>query len=183
MPLGKIIVEWLAKPLGMQHFTAGNVDWDAIKSSSVRQYVIYLSADDLMRFALLVVNEGVYRNHRLVSASWIREMTTAHSSSETDPKKMFAGGFYDGYGYLWWTRCKDGRRRICADGQGGQFIIIDPETRLVLINRRNTGTNLLTQGWCIWRGVESDKGYVFQLFENVDRWLLSKDASAAVRRP
>lgn len=178
MPLGDIMVEWLAKPLGMRHFTAGDVDWDGIKGSSVRQYIIYMSADDLTRFALLVANEGEYRGHRLVSKHWIREMTSAHSSSETDPKKMFGGGFYDGYGYLWWTRLKNGRRRICADGWGGQFIIIDPDTRLVLINRRNTGTNLLAQGWFLWRGVETDKEYVYQLFENVDQWLQAKDARA-----
>lgn len=177
MPLGEIMVEWLARPLGMQHFTARDVDWDGAKGSSVRQYIIYMSADDLARFAWLVANEGDYRGHRVVSAAWILEMTTAHSSAETDPKKMFGEGFYDGYGYLWWTRDTNGRRRICADGWGGQYIIIDPDTRLVLINRRNTGTNLLTQGWFLWRGVETDKAYVFQLFEDVDRWLRAKDAA------
>ncbi|MBL8298456.1 MAG: serine hydrolase [Rhodanobacteraceae bacterium] len=179
MPLGEILVEWLAKPLGMQHFTAADVDWDGIKGSSVQQYIIYMSADDLTRFALLVANDGVYRGHRLVSASWIREMremTDMHSSPETDPKKLFGGGFYNGYGYLWWTRYSNGRRRICADGWGGQFIIIDPETHLVLINRRNTGTNLLAQGWFLWRGVETDRGYVYQLFDKVDQWLEAKDA-------
>lgn len=175
-PLGEIIVEWLARPLGMQHFTAGDVDWDSIKGSSVRQYVIYMSADDLARFAVMVAREGDYRGHRLVSTAWIREMATAHSSPETDPKTKFGGGFYDGYGYLWWTRHTNGRLRICADGWGGQFIIIDPDTRLVLINRRNTGTNLVTQGWFLWRGVETDKAYVFQLFENADRWLHARDA-------
>lgn len=176
LPLGEIMVEWLARPLGMQHFTAGDVDWDGIRGSSVRQYVIYMSADDLMRFALLVANEGEYRGRRMVSSAWIREMTTDHSSPRTDPKKMF--GDYDGYGYLWWTRHTDGRRRIHADGWGGQFIIIDPETRLVLINRRNTGTNLLTQGWFLWRGVDTDKGYVFAMFDRFDRWLRTKDAKA-----
>ncbi len=179
-PLGTLIVEWLARPLGMQHFTAGDVDWDGIRGSSVRQYIIYMSADDLTRFAVLVANEGEYRGQRLVSSAWIREMTTAHSSPATDPKKLF--GDYDGYGYLWWTRHSDGRRLLHADGWGGQFIIIDPETRLVLINRRNTGTNLLAQGWYLWRGIDTDKAYVFRLFEKVDRWLQAKNTGTTTNR-
>ncbi len=180
-PLGTIIVEWLAQPLGMQHFTAADVDWDRIKGSSVRQYIIYMSADDLTRFALLVANKGEYRGQRVVSSDWIREMTTAHSSSDTDPKQTF--GAYDGYGHLWWTRHSDGRRRIHADGWGGQFIVIDPETRLVLVNRRNTGTNLLAQGWFLWRGVDTDRAYVFRLFDNVDRWLQSQEALSTKTNP
>lgn len=176
-PLGTIIAEWLARPLGMQHFTAGDVDWDGIKGSSVRQYIIYMSADDLTRFALLVANEGEYRGQRVVSRDWIREMSTAHSSPATDSKQMF--GDYDGYGYLWWIRHTDGRRRIHADGWGGQFIIIDPETRLVLVNRRNTGTNLLAQGWYLWRGVDTDRAYIFRLFDSVGRWLQAQAAASA----
>lgn len=177
MQLSDIIVEWLAKPLGMQHFSANDVDWDSTKDSSVRQYVIYMSADDLTRFALLVANEGVYRGKRLVSASWIREMTTAHSSTETDAKSLFGGGFFDGYGYLWWTRYQNGRRLVCADGFGGQYVIIDPETRLLMINRRNTGTHLLAQGWFLWRGKETDRPYIYRLFENVNGLLETKQAS------
>ncbi|MBL8299038.1 MAG: serine hydrolase [Rhodanobacteraceae bacterium] len=179
MPLGDIIVEWLAKPLGMQHFSANDVDWDSINKSSVRQYVIYMSADDLTRFALLVANDGVYRGKRLVSASWIREMTTAHSSAETDAKNLFGGGFFDGYGYLWWTRNQNGRRLICADGHGGQFIIIDQEARLVMVNRRNTGTHLLAQGWFLWRGKETDRRYIYQLFERVGELLEARPVSTA----
>ncbi len=176
MTLGEVIAEWLAEPLGMQHFTPKDVDWDSIDGSSVRQYVIYMSADDLMRLAVLVANEGDHRGKRLVSANWIRDMTAAHSSTDTDPKAAFGGGFFDGYGYLWWTRHQDGRRLICADGWGGQYIIIDPETRVVLVNRRNTGTHLLAQGWFLWRGVETDRPYVYALFEQVNELLQTKGA-------
>lgn len=171
MPLGRILAEWLAKPLGMQHFEPDDVRWTGIPDSSVRQYVIYMSADDLTRFAVMVANEGHYRGQRVVSEAWIREMLTEHSSSATEAKQLFGGGFYDGYGYMWWTRRKDGERRFCADGWGGQFIVIDPKTRLVLVNRRNTGTNLIAQGWFLWRGQETDKAYIFQLFENLHQWL------------
>jgi CubicO group peptidase (beta-lactamase class C family) len=171
LTIGELIAEWLAEPLGMQHFKPVDVDWDSIDGSSVRQYVIYMSADDLMRLAILVANEGDHRGKRLVSANWIREMTAVHSSNETDPKEAFGGGFFDGFGYLWWTRDQKGRRLICADGWGGQYIIIDPETRVILVNRRNTGTNLLAQGWFLWRGVETDRRYVYTLFERVNELL------------
>jgi CubicO group peptidase (beta-lactamase class C family) len=182
MGLGEVIAAWLAKPLGMQHFTPADVDWDSIDGSSVRQYVIYMSADDLMRFAVLVADEGHYRGKRLVSAEWIRTMTAAHSSTATDPKDAFGGGFFDGYGYLWWTRYQNGRRLVCADGHGGQYIIIDPETRLVMVNRRNTGTHLLAQGWFLWRGVETDRQYVYALFEQVNGLLQTDSVLARTKQ-
>lgn len=178
MELGEVIATWLAEPLGMQHFEPADVDWDSIDGSSVRQYVIYMSADDLMRLAVLVADEGSYRGKRLVSAEWIRDMTAMHSSTATDPEKAFGGGFFEGYGYMWWTRQQNGRRLLCADGWGGQFVIIDPENRLIMVNRRNTGTNLLAQGWFLWRGVETDRPYMFNLFEQVNDMLETEDGQA-----
>lgn len=90
------------------------------------------------------------------------------------PEEAFGGGFFDGYGYLWWSREQNGRRLLCADGWGGQYIIIDPVTRVVLVNRRNTGTHLLAQGWFLWRGVETDRSYVYGLFERVNQRLLQE---------
>lgn len=171
MPLGELVTAWLAKPLGMEHFAPSDVDWDNIDGSSVRQYVIYMSADDLLRIGMLVAADGRWRDTTIVSADWIREMTAAHSSTETDPKDAFGGGFFDGYGYLWWSRQQNGRRLLCADGWGGQYIIIDPVTRLVVVNRRNTGTHLLAQGWFLWRGIETDRPYVYRLFERVNEVL------------
>lgn len=171
MALGELIAAWLARPLGMEHFVPGDVDWDSIDGSSVRQYVIYMSADDLLRIGILMAAEGRWRDATIVSAEWIREMTAAHSSIETDPKEAFGGGFFDGYGYLWWSREQNGRRLLCADGWGGQYIIIEPVSRVVLVNRRNTGTHLLAQGWFLWRGVETDRPYVYGLFERVNELL------------
>jgi hypothetical protein len=159
--------------------------WDSIDESSVRQYVIYMSADDLMRLAILVANDGEHRGKRLVSANWFRDMTVAHSTTDTDLKESFGGGLFDGYGYLWWSRQQNGRRLICADGWGGQYIIIDPETRVVLVNRRNTGTNLLAQGLFLWRGVETDRAYMYALFEQVNKLLQtgsSADKSSPINR-
>jgi CubicO group peptidase (beta-lactamase class C family) len=155
MALGELIAAWLARPLGMEHFEPGDVDWDSIDGSSVRQYVIYMSADDLLRIGILVAAEGRWRGATVVSAEWIREITAAHSSTETDPKEAFGGGFFDGYGYLWWSREQSGRRLLCV----------------VLVNRRNTGTHLLAQGWFLWRGVETDRPYVYGLFERVNEVL------------
>jgi CubicO group peptidase (beta-lactamase class C family) len=108
-------------------------------------------------------------------------MTATHSSTATDPKDAFGGGFFDGYGYLWWARHQNGRRLVCADGWGGQYIIIDPKTRLVMVNRRNTGTHLLAQGWFLWRGVETDRPYVYALFEKVNGLLQTDDLQAPTK--
>ncbi len=166
MPLGEIIAKWLAEPLGMQHFTPDDVKYDSINGSSVEQYVIYMSADDLMRFGLLVANDGRHDGKQLLSPDWIRQMTSATSSAHTDPEP-FGRNYYDGYGFLWWTRTQNDRALWCADGWGGQYIVIDKEAGLVMVNRRNTGTNLLAQGWFLWRGQETRRHAMFEIFEDV----------------
>lgn len=166
-PLGALIDEWLGTPLDLQHFSPADVDYDSVEGSSMRQYVIYMSADDLMRIGLLVANGGEFQGERIVSQDWITEMTAMHSSAETDPPEMFNNGFFDGYGYLWWGKQQAGSMLIAADGWGGQILVIDPQRDIVIVSRRNTGTHLLAQGWFLWRGNESDRPEVYAVLDRL----------------
>ncbi|MDA9409417.1 amide hydrolase [Bradyrhizobium sp. CCBAU 51745] len=116
----------IARPIGMQDFTAHDGAFVGDSSSLYRAYVFSMSARDLARFGLLFLNKGRWNDASVVPSQWTAESTKAYS--ETDRKDR-------GYGYLWWTLDAGvwGRDAIFASGYGGQLIVIVPEKRLVAV--------------------------------------------------
>lgn len=90
---------------------------------------LFISTEDMARFGLLFMNDGVWEEERLLSEAWIRKATTP---STPNPN----------YGYMWWLN-KKGEEHwegvpehlYYAAGFGGNFIIIDAERDLVLVTR------------------------------------------------
>jgi CubicO group peptidase (beta-lactamase class C family) len=66
---------------------------------------------------------------------WISASTTPDSSLG-----------HVGYGYLWWIR-QEGGSYDYATGTGGQKLNIDPERRLVAVNRVDTGSGVSRALW------------------------------------
>lgn len=116
----------IARPLGMQDFTARDGTSIGDGSSLYRAYVFSMSARDLARFGLLFLNQGRWNDVSVVPSQWTAESTKAYS--ETDRKDR-------SYGYLWWTLSAGawGRDATFASGYGGQLIVIVPERRLVAV--------------------------------------------------
>ncbi len=132
----------IARPLGMQDYTARDGTFIGDGSSLYRAYVFSMSARDLARFGLLFLNKGRWNNVSVVPSQWTTESTKAYS--ETDRKDR-------GYGYLWWTLDAGawGRDAIFASGYGGQLIVIVPEKHLVAVqvvelNERQKGIHSAT---------------------------------------
>jgi CubicO group peptidase (beta-lactamase class C family) len=90
---------------------------------------IFISTEDMARFGLLFLNNGIWNDQKLISEEWISK---AVSSSK--PNKN--------YGFMWWLN-KSGNRHweglseniYYAAGFGGNFIIIDKENDLVVVTR------------------------------------------------
>lgn len=142
--IGQFMEEYLAKPLGMQDFSASNVvygnPWPMRNDNSdYRVYWIFLSARDLARIGGLVAQKGYWNHQQIISAAWIAESTTAYTTKLDDSMWPF-----DGYGYLWWLD-KD-NNTIWADGFGGQFLLIDTANSLSISQRNFTGNSLITSG-------------------------------------
>ncbi len=114
-PLGIADVRWDKCPYGIE--TGG---WG-----------LYLRTEDMAKFALLCLREGVWQGRRLVSAAWVREATThqfdnaSTSLGEVDSRHNTAG-----YGYQFWLCPTPGVYR--ADGAFGQYAVIWPEKDLVI---------------------------------------------------
>lgn len=90
---------------------------------------IFISAEDMARFGVLFLNDGVWNGKRLISSEWIGKATT--------PSRPNAN-----YGYMWWLNQRGSRHWeglseniYYAAGFGGNFIVIDKENDIVVVTR------------------------------------------------
>lgn len=90
---------------------------------------IFISAEDMARFGMLFLNDGKWRDQRLISEGWIQKAITPSKPNNN-------------YGYMWWLN-KQGSRHweglseniYYAAGFGGNFIVIDKENDVVVVTR------------------------------------------------
>ncbi len=135
--------EYLFKPLGIpEHgdFTAYNAEehraftiektpkgavWFADPQGlGTPGYGLCLSGRDMARIGQLCLNNGTFEGRRIVSAQWIRDMTTPRKVDS----KYFRGM---DYGYLWWII--DAEKGIyAAIGNSGNVIYVDPAKKTVI---------------------------------------------------
>ena len=87
---------------------------------------LFLAPRDMAKIGQLVLNHGLWKGEKIVSASWIENATTPQAN---------LGGV--NYGYLWWNiDLKYGNsyiNTIFASGNGGQYIFIIPKLDLVCV--------------------------------------------------
>jgi CubicO group peptidase (beta-lactamase class C family) len=125
------VEERIAKPIGMEDFTAADGKNVFEPVSDYPAYTMRLTARDLARFGWLYLNRGVWLGEQIVPAAWVDEST--HAWSETRGPL--------GYGYLWWVMPPDllgGAKAsqsggFLALGFGGQELAVLPTRRLVVV--------------------------------------------------
>ncbi len=84
-----------------------------------------IKTEDIARFGLLYLQQGLWRGRRIVPAEWIEKATAKQVSNGQDPNSDWA----QGYGYQFW-RCRHGAYR--GDGAFGQYCIVMPEQDAIL---------------------------------------------------
>jgi CubicO group peptidase (beta-lactamase class C family) len=107
-PLGVRVASWATDPQGVRF--GGN---------SFR-----IEPEALGRFGRLYLDGGVRERRRLVPAAWIEETTRRHADGWPDR--------YGSYGLLWWVPPFE-ERAFMAVGYGGQFLVVAPERRAVVV--------------------------------------------------
>ena len=133
--------EEIAKPIGMENFTADD-GWYVTGDASIHPaYPFRITARDMARFGLLMLREGQWNEKQVVPADWARE------STDYDSDAALYGS--DGYGYMWWV-AQDGNKfphlpevdipegSYSARGAGGHYILVIPDKDLVIVHRVNT---------------------------------------------
>ncbi len=125
--IGEAFEEWIAEPLGMQDFRVEDVHyrWDAV--SLYPAFPFWISARDLVRFGQLYLQLGTWQGQQVIPEDWIYASTFPFSKAYDDV----------GYGLMWWTHSSGA---YYAHGYRGQFVVVIPDFKVVIVNRVFTGT-------------------------------------------
>ena len=125
--------EALFTPLGISEFI-----WETHPDGTPQCGAgLWMLPRDLAKIGLLVLNNGRWNQHQVVSKEWILVSTKSH---------VVESDYFD-YGYQWWLRTGNNKSwwtasqhasgkeypMIIALGWGGQFIIIVNDLNLVVI--------------------------------------------------
>lgn len=103
--------------------------WDRYGKYLAGTTKLYLNADDLLKFGMLILNDGFYNGEQIVPKSYIAKM----SQKLYKNNKGYIDNSYlsdDYYGYSVWTG-KDGIKY--ASGSGGQYVIILEKEGIIIV--------------------------------------------------
>jgi len=90
---------------------------------------LQISLPDMWLFGELYLNEGRVGVTPIVSQAWVQRSTQGYIS--TDGYSPFGPE----YGYLWWIGEGAPYEFYFANGYGGQFIVVVPATRMVVVTQ------------------------------------------------
>ena len=135
LPIGEAFKRWIADPIEMQDFEVKDVTYESSEESIHSAYRFWISARDLARFGVLFQQEGQWNGQQIIPRGWIPDSIEPYSISNRV-----------GYGYSWWrvVGYPDwlSSGAYYASGTGGQKFLIDPDRKLVVVHRTDTGRNL-----------------------------------------
>ena len=135
LPIGEAFKRWIADPIEMQDFEVKDVTYESSEESIHSAYRFWISARDLARFGVLFQQEGQWNGQQIIPRGWIPDSIEPYSISNRV-----------GYGYSWWrvVGYPDwlSSGAYYASGTGGQKLLIDPDRKLVVVHRTDTGRNL-----------------------------------------
>lgn len=135
------LYEDIAHPIGMTHFTPEDGRYVTGEESIHAAYPFRITARDMARFGLLMLNKGNWGGKQLIPEDWVEESTRYHSDAT-----LYG---CDGYGYMWWVVRHHNKfphlpnvdleeGAFSARGAGGHYIIVIPERDMVVVHRVNT---------------------------------------------
>lgn len=125
IPFKQFVIENIFNPLHIDSFT-----WDEYPNNPSPAWGgISLSTPDMAKIGLLMLNNGKYKNHQVVSAEWVKNTLSVQSVFDTNT----------GYGLHWWVEHQpNSTLMFYAAGYGDQYVFIVPEKELVIaINSQN----------------------------------------------
>jgi CubicO group peptidase (beta-lactamase class C family) len=117
--------EKLWEPLGTEAEATWNMD-----ATGQEVTFAYFNAvlRDWARLGLMLAHDGMWAGKRIVPRAWLLASTTIAPQEG----HLRLGAPWAGYGYQTWLVAGN-RRMFALRGYRGQFVIVDPETKLVLV--------------------------------------------------
>jgi CubicO group peptidase (beta-lactamase class C family) len=111
VPLDITDFEWEKDPAGYYRGSAG----------------LIMKAHDLAKIGQLYLQQGQWNGHQIVSREWI-EQSVAPQVRVNEAIR---------YGYLWRSRQVDSIRHYYGMGYGGQYLMVVPSLKLVVVANHN----------------------------------------------
>jgi len=126
----------IALPTQMQDFLVEDMYYQRAEPGSPEYqksrfpaYHFRLTARDLARFGLLMLEKGNWNESQLIPAGWIEESTHAYT---TDTTPLATDG--SGYGYLWWVNgFRLPEKSFSARGALAKYLVVFPQRGLVVV--------------------------------------------------
>jgi CubicO group peptidase (beta-lactamase class C family) len=112
---------------------------------------------DYARLGRLLAHDGAWEGRQIVPAQWMIDATTVRASDANLLPGRATKKF--GYGYLLWLFPGD-RRQFALIGYKGQYICVDPISKLVMVQTAveapNAGDN--DEAWALWSALADQLG-------------------------
>lgn len=144
---GEFLNDCLFRPLGIDGYRWDNspegINWGG--------FGLYLRTEDLAKFALLLLQNGVWEGKSVIPAAYVRDATRKHVETKDfveqlarmfsmpDGNPQSSGGRLEnwshGYGYQFWMG-RDGIFR--CDGHLGQFAVMAPKQEFAVVVTADT---------------------------------------------
>jgi CubicO group peptidase (beta-lactamase class C family) len=133
------VEQHIARPIGMEFFSTADGHYVEDAASEHPAYTMKFAARDLARFGWLYLNHGRWQNTQVIPAEWVEETTRPFSK---EARKGID------YGYLWWCAPRNiqfntdlGPGSFSARGSGGQYIVVAPAYRIVVVHMNDLEHN------------------------------------------
>jgi CubicO group peptidase (beta-lactamase class C family) len=113
---------------------------------------------DYARLGRLLAHDGVWEGRQIIPSQWMIDATTVRASDAFllpgRATKLF------GYGYLFWL-FSGIRRQFALVGYKGQYICIDPISKLVMVQTAldAPGADLNYEAWSLWAAIVEQHGW------------------------
>jgi CubicO group peptidase (beta-lactamase class C family) len=127
MQLSRYLTEKIWIPIGAE----ANASWAADSANQeIGPWGFSAVLRDYARLGRLLASDGAWNGKQLIPKQWVIDATTQHASDpQVAPGK--ASRHY-GYGYQLWILPGE-RRMFVLAGARGQYIFVDPKSKLVLV--------------------------------------------------
>jgi CubicO group peptidase (beta-lactamase class C family) len=156
MPLSEYASRALSAPSGIR-IAAWGTDPQGYHNGAGDHYV---TPRDLARFGSLYLNRGVLDGHQILPGYWVEESLEDHSEafySYLEPYGHFECGYMN-----WRHRRAHGHDVYSTGGHGGQYIVIVPELKMIVVSTAYAFPLDFTQE--SWR---TEGGLFFLIFDDV----------------
>jgi CubicO group peptidase (beta-lactamase class C family) len=141
-------------PLGAE----ADASW-AIDANGQEITFAYINAvlRDWARLGLMLAHDGTWQGRSIVPKTWLLASTSIEPGSPFWSNSLKPGAHSPGYGYQVWLLMAD-RRTFALRGLRGQYVIVDPETKLVLVQtavRAGSGGEPEQELYALWSALSS----------------------------